>query len=403
MPDTVLIIDDSQDIHLLLTSILSKRGYHTLSAADGQEGMEKARREQPDLILLDVLMPGMDGLEVCQRLKESRDTKHIPVLFLSAKSDPHDKVKGLQVGGADYIGKPFNKGEVLARVETHLELRRLTKELMQANELLREKQASLDEDLKAAGLIQQNLLPKHKGIPEGVSMSWYFHPSARIGGDIFNYIPLNAKYMAFYILDVSGHRVPSALVAASVSQALQPKARFVVSDLSGSDASVVPPQEVCAALDSEFPMERFDKYFTMFYAVLNMQTGDLSYTSAGHPPAVVHTRNNKLHLLQEGGPFIGLDGALPFEQGHLRLCPGDGLCLYTDGLTEHENDQEEMLGQDRLLDMIRQSGNHEDLPQHLFSLAMHFSSRPAVDDISIYHITFTGLEGCVLEEPLHHS
>jgi len=145
MPDKILIVDDSVENRQLLFRTLAKAGYEIVEAGDGREGLTRALDLLPELILLDIVMPELDGYQVCEALKKDLRTANIPVIFLSAETETKDKIKGLEIGGVDYITKPFNRGEVLARVQTQLKIRRLTQELIQANTELFKKNAELEE------------------------------------------------------------------------------------------------------------------------------------------------------------------------------------------------------------------------------------------------------------------
>ena len=150
----ILIVDDVETNRKVLLGILRNERCVLLTAEDGPQAIDIARRERPDLILLDIMMPGKDGYEVCVELKNDARTLHVPVLFLSALSEKANKIKGLELGAVDYITKPFDNAEVLARVRSHLKIRRLTGELLTINRELVTKQRSLDADLRAAGDIQ---------------------------------------------------------------------------------------------------------------------------------------------------------------------------------------------------------------------------------------------------------
>lgn len=129
----ILIVDDIGANLKLLGGILITEGYKIRQVTSGELALQVAKNEKPDLILLDIMMPGMDGYEVCRRLKMNPELKEIPVLFISALSETNDIVKALQAGGVDYINKPFQAEEVKARVRTHLELHRKSKELRELN------------------------------------------------------------------------------------------------------------------------------------------------------------------------------------------------------------------------------------------------------------------------------
>jgi sigma-B regulation protein RsbU (phosphoserine phosphatase) len=349
MPEKILIVDDSRDNRMLLQRILGKAGYETLEAADGEEAFERTVEALPDLVLLDIVMPRRDGFEVCSLLKKDSRTAGIPVIFLSALDESRDKIKGLEMGGADYITKPFNRGEVLARIQTQLNISRLTRELISANRDLTKKQKRLDEDLKAAAQIQQSLLPKSMPELESFEFAWKFLPSETIGGDIFDVFSLDEDHLGVYMLDVSGHGVPAALVAVSVSQILNTHRNVILKKKTDSAPyyTLSSPAEVLVELDREYPLERFEKYFTIVYAVIRISDGRMVYSSAGHPPPVLMRRDGSRQLLEAGGAIIGLGGWLPFEEGEAFLEPGDQLVFYTDGIMDHRNDLGEFYGMER--------------------------------------------------------
>jgi len=355
MKDKILIVDDSRDIRILLARFLKAAGYEVAEAEDGEDCLRKVHEWRPDLILLDIVMPGIDGYQVCERIKADRFTRDIPIIFLSARSEASDKIKGLEVGGADYVTKPFDRGEVMARIENQLKIRRLTDELIAANAELTEKQKNLDEDLQAAAGIQQSLLPQKLPQIEGLDIAWKFMPSELIGGDIFNVLQLDEDHVGFYMIDISGHGVPAALVTFSVSQTLQPHMGYTVRKKDGTcpDYEIVPPPEVLKALDEEYPWDRFEKFLTIIYLIVNLREGTLVYSSAAHPPPILLHEDGTFKLLEEGGTIIGLDGILPFEEGREAFREGDRIILYTDGVFEFVNGKGEIFGESRFYDLVK--------------------------------------------------
>jgi sigma-B regulation protein RsbU (phosphoserine phosphatase) len=390
MAGRILIVDDSIDNRKLLMKTLARHGHEVVEACDGKEALARSLEILPDLILLDIVMPGIDGYQVCSALKDDERTADIPVIFLSAKSEVKDKIRGLEIGGVDYITKPFDRGEVLARVQNQLKIRALMKDLM-------DKQARLDEDLKAAAAIQRSLLPQKFPDVENVEIAWKFVPCERIGGDIFNVFRLDESHLGFYILDVSGHGVPSAMLTVSVSQMLQPHSGY----LSKKQTEVFPfyqivsPREVLDTLDREYPIDRFDKYFTIVYMVLNVHTGHLRYSNAAHPCPILLHPDGKLDLLDRGGTIIGLDGIVPFEEGELDLQCGDKLFFYTDGLTEYQNDEGQFYGEDRFNALLV---SLKDQPvgvalEFVYESLMQFGNQAKLqDDVSLLGVEFKGKE-----------
>jgi len=355
MQEKILIVDDSPDMRVLLARFLKASGYDIAQAENGEGGLRQVREFKPDLILLDIVMPDMDGYQVCERIKADPDSSDIPVIFLSARSEAADKIKGLEIGGADYITKPFDRGEVIVRIQNQLKIRRLTYELIAANYELTEKQKRLDEDLQAAAGIQQSLLPQKLPQIENLGIAWKFMPSEQIGGDIFNVLRLDEDHLGFYMIDVSGHGVPPALVTFSVSQTLQTHMGYTIRKRPGScpDYEIVPPGEVLKALDAEYPWERFEKFLTIIYLIIDLREGTLIYSNAAHPPPILLRADGTLQLLEEGGTIIGLDGILPFEEEQLKLQEKDKILLYTDGIFEVVNGEGEMFGEERFHALVK--------------------------------------------------
>jgi phosphoserine phosphatase RsbU/P len=353
MTAKILVVDDGLE-RKLISNILKKYGYEVVEANNGEQGLEIALSLTPDLILLDILMPKLDGYEVYTLLQKDFRTAEIPVIFLTGMTGAEDKVKGLEMGAVDYITKPFDSGEVLARVRTHIKVHTLTKELLHINKELIEKQNQLDDDLKAAALIQQSLLPRNIMRIENLDLAWLFNPCEHMGGDIFNILHLDEQHIAFYMIDVSGHGVPSALITVSITQMLQQQVdNYANNGCSTLHNTLLRPSELLEILDREYPIERFDKYFTMAYLVLDIDNGNLTYSIAGHPPPVLLGVNGDIELLREGGTIIGLGGIVPFAEGRKQLCNGDKLIIYTDGVVERQNDLGEFYGEDRFYDLLK--------------------------------------------------
>ena len=171
MNDTILIVDDVPDNMNLLHRFLSKRGFKILIAQDGQGSLETVNYARPDMILLDVMMPGMSGFEVCECLKADPKTRDIPIIFMTALTDTVDKVKGFRLGAADYITKPFQHEEVLARINAHLQLSRLQKELQQKNQELDTFAHTVAHDLKnPLGVVSSMLQMLQKDIEKGAAL-----------------------------------------------------------------------------------------------------------------------------------------------------------------------------------------------------------------------------------------
>ena len=389
----ILVVDDERfNINVLVD--LLKSSYKMMAAKSGQQALKAARSANPpDLILLDIMMPEMDGYEACRQLKADKETANIPIIFLSAKTQTEDKIKALDLGGADYVTKPFDSGEVLARVRAQLKIARLTRELISANAALVEKQEKMDKDLKVAAGIQRSMMPKCIPDMEALEMAWRFIPCNRIGGDMFNVVRLDKDHWGSYMLDVSGHGVPSALVAVSASQMIHAQNDRLLkrSKKDSPHHEIVPPSRVLATLDQEFPIDRFDKYFTMSYIIIDTGLNRITYSNAAHPPPVLMRKDGRLELLEKGGTIIGMGSMLPFEEGTMEIRQGDRLFLYTDGTVEYQNGDRELYGGDRFYAEISRLKDRS-LKEHIDGIIngiMDFGDQiPPQDDLTLLGIEF---------------
>lgn len=379
--ERVLVIDDCRDSREIMTVILERAGYKPLQAEDGNIALSKLEQMKPDLVLLDINMPGMNGFEVCKLLKARTA---VPIIFITAQSDSSDKLRGLELGASDYIVKPYDKGEVIARIRNQLKLQSLLHELSKANEELEDKSKRLDEDLRAAAEVQKSLLPPSNLVLKNVDLAWRFLPSFHIAGDVFQVVPLTENRVAFYMIDVSGHGVAAALVAAAVVQSLQ--STFLT-------GSYVSPNKVMEFLDKEFPMERFDRYLTAVFCVLDTDTSTLTYSNAGHPAPYIIKNNGKVELLNEGGTILGLGRHEKFEEGKKKLSAGDKIILFTDGVTECPDKQGELFGDARLRDLLiaHKSKSVGELVESVIKELASFSGdAPVHDDVSLLALNYRG-------------
>lgn len=386
--ENILVVDDDEDLRTLTGLFLKQKGYHIWEANDGFHALDQAPKLQPDLILLDVMMPGMDGYQVCEKLKQNPLTQDIPVIFLSSLTDSKDKIKGLEIGGVDFINKLGDKAEMLARVQTHLKIRSLNKALILSNQELIKKQKYLDDDLTAAAVIQRSLLPLQRPDVAKLHIAWKCLPCDQIGGDVFNVLRVDDDHVVFYMLDVSGHGVPSAMVTVSVSQHLQ-EYNHLFSQMHTQ--TIITPKEMLKILDKEFPLERFDKFFTIFYMVVNVRTGSLLYSNAGHPPAIMLHPDKNYELLEKGGTVIGIDESIPFDEGEKQFISQDKIFLYTDGVTEFQNAKEELYGANRLYNLLEKNKHEsiENIIEIVFQSLREFGgNEPLHDDVSMLGLQF---------------
>ena len=352
------------------------------------------------MILLDINMPEMNGYEVCEHLKADAGLKGIPVIFISALTEPLDKVKAFAIGGVDYITKPFQMEELHARVETHLKVRRLQIELEETNARLAKANGRMSSDLKAAAKIQATFLPRETPRVPGADFAWIYRPCDELAGDGLNVIPLGDGNVGLYVLDVSGHGVASALLSVTMSRLLSPPpmpSSILIRGGDGEDRfAVTPPAEVADRLNRLFPFDSATEQFaTIVYGILNTATGEFRYVSAGHPgPVHLPSGANPVLLASPGSPIGLADDA--YEERSVRLGVGDRLFVYSDGVPEAMSPDDEQFGDARILKSIGQ-GRTKPLPDSVATLLAdvarwHGSAKPQ-DDISILAVEVSVASG----------
>src|ERR1700677_4542270 len=326
---TLPIVDDTEVNVLLLQSVLDAEGFRTLTASDGASARELSRTQAPDLILLDVVMPGESGFETCAKLKSDPKTADIPIIFLSAQDDVKSKVRGLKVGGVDYVTKPVHGEEVLARVRVHLRIGETNRAIT------RQHQAQIEE-LRDA---QQAILVRPEDCPEA-SFAVYFEQLEGAGGDFYDVVSVDADVFGYFVADVSGHGASAAFLPSAIKALLR--------QYSGPLFS---PEDTMRGVDSVMrQMLGEEQYLTACYAHLNRRTRRLSVVSAGHPPLIVVRVSGKVNAVEMDGDPLGMFSALMLQRKDLRVSPGDRLFLYSDGLIESSPGGGRREGTDRLME-----------------------------------------------------
>jgi sigma-B regulation protein RsbU (phosphoserine phosphatase) len=349
----ILIVDDVPANLHLLSEMLTQQGYKVRSVINGHMALMATRAAPPDLILLDINMPGMNGYEVCEHLRADDSTRDIPVIFISALDETEDKVKAFTVGGMDYVTKPFQLEEVLARVETHLALRRLQAELQQTNQELERRveertaevvqlaveKGQWEHELHMAREVQASFLPRETPQVPGWEFVARWRPAREVAGDYYDFIPGTKGQLSLVVADAVGKGMPAALfmvLARSTVRASLDRAQ------SPADGITRANRLLCAdASDGMF--------ITLFYALLDPSSGELTYVNAGHnPPLHYRADQEQLAQLERTGTVLGVLADASFEQRSTRLQSGDFVVVYTDGVTDATDAQERRFGTERL-------------------------------------------------------
>ncbi|MFS8859995.1 SpoIIE family protein phosphatase [Synechococcus sp. H60.1] len=318
----ILIVDDDPTIRLVLKRSLERQGYSVEMASGGLEGLEKAHLLTPGLIICDWMMPDMDGLEVCRRIKADPKFSTTFFVLLTARTEVEDRIQGLDAGADEFLSKPIDPNELRARVRAGLRLHQLSYDLQQQT-------ARLRAELAEAASYVRSLLPKPASFPDHrIAIEWCFLPSQELGGDSFNYHWLDEDHLAIYLLDVSGHGVGSALLSVSVMNQLRSQ--------SLPDTDLRQPDAVLRALNQSFQMgSHHDMYFTLWYGVYRPRSRLLSFASAGHPPALLVAQSDPIPLeLKTPNLPIGILPDQDFARDEVRIPANSCLYVFSDGVYE---------------------------------------------------------------------
>lgn len=384
----LLVVDDNEMNRDMLSRRLARKGHTVEVAESGLRALEMIEETDFDVVLLDIMMPGIDGYETLERIRSDRDSGDLPVIMATAKDQSEDVVAALKLGANDYVTKPFDFPVVLARVQTQLQLKRSREALATAHRRMK-------KDLDAAARIQASLLPPTEVIEvEGGRVAWRYVPCDELAGDTLGIVSLDESRIGVYVVDVSGHGVPSALLSVSLSRLLSAEPSSSVlwtTDPGGIEPRIATPVEVMNELYRRFPYDvQTGQYFTMVYAVIDFENRKMSYASAGHEPLIIIGPNRAPEYGSSTGQPVALVPAMimkcTYEERIVEIAPGNRIYLYSDGIPEAHEPKEEQYGNDRLtakLVELLDGDLDEGLPVVLENVRAWQGGPEFTDDVSI--------------------
>ncbi len=380
----MLLVDDQPIIGEAVRRMLSGEegiGFHYCK--DAPAAIEAAAEVQPTVILQDLVMPEIEGLELVRRFRADERFRDVPIIVLSTKEEAAVKAEAFAVGANDYIVKLPDRLELIARVRYHSRGYVALLERNEAFEALRASREVLQKDLDTAAQYVRSLLPPPQSLAN-VAADWRFIPSAELGGDAFGYHMLDPTHVAVYLLDVCGHGVGAALLSVSALNALRSE--------SLPQTDFFDPGSVLAALNKAFPMERQnDMFFTIWYAVYDVPGRMLRWAGGGHPPALlVSSDGEKPRLLDSDGPLIGAVEGLEFTSSEAAVPPGARLFIYSDGAFEISRPDGSMWAFDAFVKtMSARADGPENRMDRLVSEIRRISEREDFnDDFSMVELVF---------------
>jgi sigma-B regulation protein RsbU (phosphoserine phosphatase) len=296
--------------------VLRQEGHLVDSAPDGPSALEAAAANIPDIVLLDIMMPGMDGFETLGRLRGVEGCRGIPVIFLTGMEDLESKLRGFAMGAVDYVVKPFHLEEIRARVRIHLQLRIAHRELAEER----------GRRLRSLGRAQREMMIRPEELPDA-RFSVHYRPAQEAGGDLYDVLPLGVGIHGYMVADVSGHDVGTSLVATAAKALLHQFAGPIYS-----------PEETMRLMNEALlGWLHPGRFLTASFVRLNRNTGMVRAVSAGHPaPLLLEAASGKVVPLASEGDVLGAFPDARFGKVERAVRTGDRVVIYTDGLVEGE-------------------------------------------------------------------
>ncbi len=338
----VLVVDDNDVNRDVLSRRLQREGYAVSLAEDGSRALAMLEAESFDLVLLDIMMPLMNGYEVLQRIRSETRWFDLPVIMISSVDEMDSIVRCIEMGADDYLPKPFNPVLLRARVGAYLEKKRLREERAAKQKAEAER---LRWELDMAGRVQQRLLPVQFPQIAGFDLAGTCLPARSVGGDYFDFLVLDDFHLGLVMADVQGKGIPAALVMATLVASLRSQARPSIRNLA----------RLMRVLNLQIhDWTETGKFVSLFYACLDLRNRQLRYVNAGHlMPLLVRGAKREIVTVPDvGGPVLGVLPEAAFEEGAVQLETGDVLVAYTDGVTEAFNAQDEEFGDERLVSSV---------------------------------------------------
>lgn len=376
----ILIVDDQEENCTVLQRRLEKEGHTCVAVYDGTTALERLSAEDFDLVLLDIMMPGIDGREVLRRIKTDEKLRHVPVIMISALDQIESVVACIEQGAEDYLPKPFNPVLLRARIGSSLDRKRLRDAEQAAFAALQESQKKLAAELSEAAAYVQSVLPAP--IKDGpVSASWQFLPSSSLGGDAFGYGPEKDGKFGICLLDVCGHGVGAALLSISVLNVIRAES------LPGVNFS--DPGEVLTGLNNAFPMEKHgEMFFTAWCGIYDPSTRRMRFGGGGHPPSILVRADGTTDILAAKGPVIGAMPGMKFASAEAVIPPAARLFVFSDGAYEIVRHDGSMMSHDDLRELLARAPQ-ENAAAWTMEQLRALNSQPVFDDdVSLVELSF---------------
>lgn len=371
----ILIVDDTASARLIISTLLQEAGYTDLHmAVNGVEALEAIEQYDPDLVILDIMMPVMDGFEVCINVRQNEDKLYLPILVQTA-AEARERMRAFEVGASDVLSKPIDAAEMLARVKVQLDL----KLMRESNEAAHRR---MSEELAAAQTLQTTLMPDeaaqaalNDGSPFQIAA--HYESSSELSGDLWGVLRVcEKKSIALYTLDFTGHGVVAALNTFRTHAMIQDMQEYWLDP-------VAMMQELNARLKKILPIGQF---CTMTWMVFEVDNAEVKYASAGAPP-ILHwdSQANKVHMLETDGLPVGVMTTVDYPLRTFQFHTHDHILQFSDALIESPNTQGDFLPEERVAELFAALAelNGTEIIQGILEVFSIGRTRPLHDDLTV--------------------
>lgn len=354
----ILVVEDSPVTRLMIERTLKKWHYDVIAVDNIDAATDIILKEKIQFVITDWIMPGGNGTVLCQRIRAKNLPFYTYMILLTSLEDTKSAIQGIESGADDYIRKPFHHDELRARIRAGERIIVLEKNLTETNKQLLAAREIINRDLKTAADMQRSLLPPQLLTIQGISIDWIFQPSMYLSGDIFNFFPLDSTHIGFYIIDVAGHGIASAMLSFTLSRLLSPDVSYSSqlkfhSPENPTHQLIRPASAVVQQLNQQFQTNEDNfLFFTMIYGVIDTTSQVIELCQAGHPSLIYQQKDKEPEFITNSGLPIGVIANENYESILLNYQLGDRLFLYSDGIIECESPNGDMFGKERLHEFI---------------------------------------------------
>ena len=375
----VLLVDDDPISRSVLIDVIKQWGHEVTFARNGLEAWELYLSQDLEMIITDWMMPEMDGLELCQRIRARPQASYTYIILISSKRRRVDYLDGMAAGADDFVIKPADSEMLKARLAVGERIIRLEEE-RKARELI------LEGELKQAAEVQLRLLPPAEIVLNGLHIYGFMQASSFVGGDMYNVFAIDEKHIGLYFLDVLGHGVSAAFLAITLHHMLEPFTRdgsLLIKYLENGEYDILAPDRVAEKLNHRFCADKSNSYFTFFYGIYDTKQSTLQYVRAGAPYPVYRGMNGIVKELTEGDIPIGIFLEEKYQSHCLQLSQGDQVILASDGLSEWWLGIQKGRKKTSLNDLIAQVDNPLELVKRIKTVLNQGDGPALQDDVSL--------------------